>query len=164
MNIADAIALLDREVPDPSRGLPEALFFYISRTTPLVNVDLLIKDENGRVLLAWRDDPYSGNGWHIPGGIVRFKETLEQRVNKVAETEIGTLVEFNPVPIAVKQCIHHEREIRSHFISILYQCSLPSSFMPENKGLSEGDAGYLQWHEQCPEHLLKCHEMYRNYL
>src|SRR4030042_2731238 len=82
LNIAEAIAALDRQVPNPSAGLPEELFLYISRTTPLVNVDLLIKDENGRTLLAWRDDQYSGKGWHVPGGIGRFKEPLERRGTK----------------------------------------------------------------------------------
>ena len=67
MNITDAIALLDEQVPNPSMGLPDELFHYISRTTPLVNVDLLIKDENGRTLLSWRDDQYAGKGLACAG-------------------------------------------------------------------------------------------------
>jgi colanic acid biosynthesis protein WcaH len=88
MNIAEAIAVLDKHVPNPSTGLPDELFYYISKTTPLVNVDLLIKDEKGRTLLSWRNDQYCGRGWHIPGGIVRLKETLEARVKKVANLSI----------------------------------------------------------------------------
>lgn len=76
MNIIDAIGILDKQAPNPSSGLPDELFFYISRVTPMVNVDLLIKDEDGRTLLSWRNDQYAGKGWHLPGGIVRFKETL----------------------------------------------------------------------------------------
>lgn len=164
MNISDAIAVLVKEVPNPSMGLPDDVFYYISRTTPLVNVELLIKDENGRTLLSWRNDQYSGKGWHVPGGIVRFKETLETRVQKVAEIEIGADVEFDTIPIAVKQCIHDERDIRSHFVSILYKCFLPCTFVPENKGLSHEDAGYLMWHDICPDNLLKFHEIYRKFL
>ena len=164
MNIAEAIALLDQEVPNPSAGLPDDVFYYISRVTPLVNVDLLIKDEHGRTLLSWRDDPYAGRGWHIPGGIVRFKETLETRVKKVAETEIGTAVDFDPNPIAINQIIHDKTKVRNHFISVLYQCSLPPGFVPENKGLSMADAGYLAWHSHCPDHLLEFQEIYRKFL
>src|SRR5208283_5853271 len=105
MNIEASIATLVEAVPEPSLGLPDSVFYYISRTTPLVNVDLLIKDEKGRTLLSWRNDQYAGMGWHIPGGIVRFKETLETRVQKVAEAEIGTAVQFNPTPIALHQII-----------------------------------------------------------
>ncbi len=97
MNITDAIAILDRQVSNPSAGLPDELFFFISRTTPMVNVDLLIKDENRRTLLAWREDSIAGTGWHIPGGIIRFKETFEQRIQKVAQLEVGIdHIQFDP--------------------------------------------------------------------
>ena len=164
MNIRDAIEFLDKQVSNPSAGLPDELFYYISKTTPLVNVDLLIKDEEGRTLLSWRDDRYAGKGWHVPGGIIRFKETLETRVKKVAESEIGVEVDFDSVPLAIKECINHECDIRGHFISILYKCFLPGAFIPENRGLSGKDNGYLMWHKGCPDNLLKFHEMYRKYI
>jgi colanic acid biosynthesis protein WcaH len=164
MSIEDAVAILVESCPAPSEGLPDEIFYYISRTTPLVNVDLLIKDEKGRVLLAWRDDPYAGTGWHVPGGIVRFKETLETRIEKVAETEIGARIRFDPVPIAINQLIHPDREIRGHFISMLYNCFLPGGFSPLNKGLSTGERGYLMWHESCPSNLITYHYIYRQYI
>jgi ADP-ribose pyrophosphatase YjhB (NUDIX family) len=164
LKIMASIAALDEEAPHPSSGLPDDLFYYISRTTPLVNVDLLIKDENGRTLLSWRNDKYAGIGWHVPGGIVRFKETLETRVKKVAETEIGTTIRFDPTPIALHQMIHREREVRGHFISLLYECFLPGTFKPRNEGLSLEDAGYLVWHDRCPANLLHVQEGYRKYI
>jgi len=164
LNIADAIAVLVRQVANPSMGLPDDVFYYISRTTPLVNVDLLIKDENGRTLLSWRNDQYGGKGWHVPGGIVRFKETLETRVQKVAETEVGVNISFEPIPMALNQTIHHERDIRGHFISLLYQCFLSGNFVPQNKGLSIKDRGYLMWHDHCPDNLLKFQEIYRKHI
>ncbi len=164
MNISDAIAILNKQVTNPSAGLPDELFFYVSKITPLVNVDLLIKDENGRTLLSWRSDQYAGKGWHLPGGIVRFKETLEARVRKVAETEVGSSIDFDPNPIAINQIINNKRETRGHFISILYKCSLSAGFVPENKGISRSDPGYLMWHESCPANLLKLHEIYRGFL
>ena len=163
MNVHGAIRFLDRQISNPSLGLPEEIFLFISRTTPLVNVDLLIKDENGRVLLSWRDDQYCGKGWHVPGGIVRFKEKLETRLQKIVETEIGAKVEFDPVPIAINQMIG-ERNTRGHFISILYKCFLSGKFTPKNTGLSKNDKGYLMWHDFCPKNLIKVHEIYRNYI
>lgn len=159
-----AVAALVEAVPDPSQGLPDSVFYYISRTTPLVNVDLLIKDERGRTLLSWRDELYTGRGWHVPGGIVRFKETFEARIKKVAETEIGAAVRFDPVPIALHQMIHRKRDVRGHFISLLYKCFMPGTFTPRNEGLSMKDSGYLMWHDGCPADLLPIHETYRKYI
>lgn len=163
MNITDAIVVLEKKVPNPAQGLPDEIFYYISRTTPLVNVDLLIKDEKGRTLLSWRNDQYAGQGWYVPGGIIRFKETLENRLKKVAETEIGAQVEFDPRPLAVNEIILKQRT-RGHFISFLFKCFLSSGFIPKNKGLKKTNVGYLQWHKFCPDNLLKTHRIYEAYI
>ena len=61
--------------------IPKDIFLLSSRLSPVLNVDLLIKDESGRILLSWRDDPYvTGPGWHIPGGIVRLKENFSRSI------------------------------------------------------------------------------------
>jgi ADP-ribose pyrophosphatase YjhB (NUDIX family) len=164
LNISEAITFLDHQVTNPTDGLPEELFLYISKTTPLINVDLLIKDEHGRTLLSWRDERYTGIGWHVPGGIIRFKETLVTRINKVAETEIGADVSFDPIPIAINEIIHPNQEIRGHFISLLYKCFLNGSFVPQNKGLSKNENGYIFWHDSCPSQLFKFHEIYREFI
>ena len=164
LSVAAAVAALDAHVPDPSQGLPDELFYYVSRVTPMVNVDLLVKDEQGRTLLAWRDDPLAGKGWHIPGGIIRFRETMETRIRQVAATEIGAPVGFDPIPLAINQIIHPERATRGHFISILFRCRLSGAFVPANKGLSRLDAGYLMWHNSCPDDLLALHRIYSSYL
>ncbi len=163
MDIHEAIEFLDKQIPNASAGLHEEVFRFISRMTPMVNVDLLIKDENGRTLLSWRDDEFSGAGWHVPGGIVRFKEKLENRVLKVAEKEICTAIEFDSVPLAINQVIC-KHNTRGHFISILYKCSLSGKFVPKNVGLKKTDEGYLMWHNTCPANLIKVHEMYRKYI
>ncbi|MCD7726011.1 MAG: oligosaccharide flippase family protein [Clostridiales bacterium] len=103
-------------------GLNYDVFLFASSITPLVNVDLLVEDEQGRILLAWRDDVHCGTGWHIPGGIVRYKETLFSRLHKTAITEFGVDVEvLSDSPIKLTEIIH-EQEERGHFISLLYRC------------------------------------------
>jgi colanic acid biosynthesis protein WcaH len=163
VNITEAIEILEKQIKNPLVGLPDEIFYFISKLTPMVNVDLLIKDEKGRTLLAWRDDQFSKQGWHLPGGIIRFKETVETRVKKVAETEIGAEVNFDSIPIAFNEIIC-DHDVRGHFLSFLYKCSLNNSFIPLNKGLSKNDPGYLMWHEVCPTNLIKVHEIYRKYI
>jgi ADP-ribose pyrophosphatase YjhB (NUDIX family) len=161
--IEQAIATLTEAVPNPHAGLPEAVFYYVSRTTPLINVDLLIKDDTGRTLLAWRDDPFVGAGWHVPGGIIRFKETMAERIAQVAAIEIGSEVQYDPAPIAVREFIH-DRDVRGHFISLLLRCRIDAAFMPDNTGRQRHDAGYLQWHDGCPTDLLQCQATYKKFI
>lgn len=163
MKIDKSIKYLEKQIENPKDGLPEKIFLFASRIIPLVNVDLLIKDDIGRTLLSWRDDEYSGKGWHIPGGVIRFKETLEERIHKVAELEIGTQVKFDPIPIAISQIIL-KKDTRGHAISFLYKCSLTSRDIPKNEGLKETNVGYLKWHNSCPDNLIKVHEVYRKFI
>jgi ADP-ribose pyrophosphatase YjhB (NUDIX family) len=163
MDLNKAIKFIEKQIKDPKIGLPEEVFLLVSRLTPLVNVDLLIKDEDGRTLLSWRDDIH-GTGWHIMGGIVRFKERFETRILKVAEKEIGVPVKFDSKPLVFNQLICSQ-DTRGHFISILYKCFLSKKFVPQNNGLTEKDQGYLKWHEKCPDNLIKSHnEIYRDYI
>ncbi|WP_417511922.1 NUDIX hydrolase [Methylophaga sp.] len=163
MNLNNAIKLIDSNINDARKGLCFEVFELISRLTPLVNVDLLIKDKNNRTLLAWRNDQFAGAGWHIPGGIVRYKETLEQRIEQVALTEIGQKVDFDPTPVTMNEIIR-PHATRGHFISFLYACSVKSDFEPNNNQLSPNEAGYLAWHTECPDNLIPVHEIYRPFI
>jgi colanic acid biosynthesis protein WcaH len=163
MTIYDAVHFLDNNIPDKTVGLPDDIFYFISRTTPLVNVDLLVKDKKDRLLLIWRDDEYYGPGWHIPGGIIRFKETLEQRIQRTAKLELGTEVSFDPAPLTIEQFIMPRWENRAHFISFLYRCSVPEGFSPDNSTRKSSDAGYIAWHDNCPENFLNSQDPYRKF-
>lgn len=160
MEINEAIKFLEKQIKNPKSGLPEEIFYFITRNTPMVNVDLLIKDDINRTLLSWRNDIPYGQGWHIPGGIVRFKEKLEERIQETAKKEIGTYVRFDPLPLKISEIILNQKN-RAHFISFLYRCYVSDKFVPENKGLTIKSNGYLKWHETCPKNLIKVHEIYR---
>src|SRR5205085_9887670 len=63
------------------------------------------------------------SGWHIPSGIIRYKESATDRVRAVAHTELGADLAFEPAPIFVLESIAPERD-RGHFYSLLYRCRL----------------------------------------
>ena len=164
MNIHEAVKFLDGCALNKREGLPDEIFYFISRTTPMVNVDLLVKSENGRTLMAWRNDQYAGTGWHIPGGIVRYKESFHTRIQKTALNELGTEIKFDEKPLAVNEIILPEYENRAHFISLLYRCYTPRGYEINNKNLRENDVGFLRWHEQCPDNILSVQNLYREYI
>lgn len=149
---------------DPTKGLPEEVFIYASQITPLVNVDLLIKDEVNGVLLTWRDDDYYDAGWHVPGGIIRYKETFSDRIHAVARQELGASVVYDPDPIAINQVIHPTKRIRGHFISLLFACRLTSPPTVTMAAHVPPTKGQWQWHKTCPKNLIPIHNMYRSYL
>lgn len=148
-----------------AEGLPENLFLYVSSITPLVNVDLLIRDDRERVLLTWRKDPYYEPGWHVPGGIIRFKETFMERIHAVARIELAATVTADASPLAINEVIHPSRTVRGHFVSLLFGCRLTSA-LDEKQRFDSGVPlpGQWQWHDTPPHNLLAVQDMYRSFL
>jgi colanic acid biosynthesis protein WcaH len=132
---------------------------------PLVNVDLLVQDESRRTLLTWRDDEFYGPGWHVPGGIIRFQESLAQRIRKTARSELGTDVEFSPGPVAIREFIDFQRQTRGHFISLLYRCTLLGPPAAELQFVSGVPIqGQWSWHAVCPPDMIEIHRPYAEFI
>ena len=160
--VKDLIDQLDRLIEDPKKGLPQDVFLFISRLTPMVNVDLLIKNDKNETLLTWRHDEFY-HGWHVAGGIVRFKELFADRLKAVAQQEFGASVEFDPNPIMVQEKINTSRDVRGHFIAHLYRCRLTSPLSEQMRcsDVNNPKHGQWFWHAQCPAKLIPQHEVYR---
>ena len=157
-NLKKAIAEIEPFIQDPHLGLGDDLFQFLSRLTPMVNVDLLIRNDEGEILLTWRSDDYYGPGWHIPGGVVRFKELFEDRISAVAANELGTEVVFEEIPALVQQTLHTDRDTRGHFISLLFECALKAPPDHRRRYLSgTPKQGEWAWHNSLPPNMIKVH-------
>ena len=162
-DLSKAIDIVRSSVKDASKGLTEEVFLLASQLIPLVNTDLLVRDNAGRVLLAWRNDRWWGNGWHVPGGVLRLHETFEERIQKTAEDELHSKVSFQEKPLEIHPIIAKQFDERSHHITFVYDCRVPDDYVIDNGDLGEKDTGYLAWHDSFPEDMLKCHLFYRKY-
>ena len=151
-----AIKVIRESAGDASLGLPEEVFELASSIVPMINVDLLCQDSQDRILMIWRDDPICGCGWHIPGGIIRFKESIEERLLRTAENELGTRIQFDLEPIAVNQFVLPQN-VRGHFISLLYRCYLSDQFLefPAADPEKQYQPGDICWHSVCPQQWVK---------
>lgn len=161
------IFLLHKYVSNAKEGLPDRLFFFVSSITPLINVDLLVqRSSKGKkqTLLSWRDD-FFYKGWHIPGGIVRFKETFAERIEKVAGVELGSRISRIGKLVAINEKVSYERDIRGHFVSLLFQVDLhqPPNYLEWGHGEDSLSSGELRWHENPPSNLIRQHRVYIQY-
>ena len=161
-NLKDAMA---EEGVDPKEGLPLDLFEFSTTLFPFVNVDLLIQNDKGQILLSWRDDSHYGRGWQIPGRIIRMMETIDERIQKTAIREVGCKVEYESDPVVVHENIIRkyreglENQLeRAHNIALLYKCIVPDDYVIDNGDRAETDEGFLRWFDRFPEDLLDCHK------
>ncbi|MBI96358.1 NUDIX hydrolase [bacterium] len=147
-------------------GLPTHLFEYVSSITPMINVDLLVHDPIHGIMLSWRNDKYYGPGWHIPGGIIRFKENVITRLRKVAILELNTDSLNNFQLECINQIMNPSRDVRGHFISFLYSAKAVKELISNEFVLNQDDtindysSGTKKWHKTIPDNLIKQHRRY----
>jgi ADP-ribose pyrophosphatase YjhB (NUDIX family) len=159
-----SIETLEAGLGDPRRGLPPEVFRFVSRITPLINVDLLIQDDRSRTLLTWRNDELYGQGWHLPGGIIRYKESAADRIRACAREELGAGVSFDSEPLLVSEVIR-DCEIRGHHIALLFRCQLLQPPDAARRAASHPPpAGQWRWHDRCPPDLLDAQRPYARVL
>ena len=165
MELMKLIEEVEKYITNPSIGLPEEVFYFVSRITPLVNVDLLIKNQHGETLLTWREDAFY-KGWHIPGGIVRYKEEFSERIKQVAKNELGVEVDFDLEPIAIHNQIQIHRRNRGHFIALLFNCRLMTRLDNRNrcKDIYKPKINEWMWFKSCPKNLLTEQKIYEKYI
>ena len=157
--------IFPEKVINPEDGLPEELFLRISSMMPIPNVDLFILNEKGELLLTWREDEYFGKGWHLPGGCIRFRETMIERVHKTAQNELGCDVRVDQEPIAIRDVIVNEyrdtlkdQDIRAHHLAVLYCCYPEVSWDEFSAGI-KAESG---WFSRIPDNILDVHNVYND--
>ena len=161
--IAGIRKVMQEEGINPEEGLTTPLFLFATSLVPMPNIDLFVLNEQGQLLLAWRDDPVYGKGWHIPGGCLRIRETLGERIRKTAETELGVPVRYEREPIVIREGILRKERpwlenqlVRSHHISFMYAAAEDGKHIETVTEQTDGyQRGCLRWFNEVPADLLE---------
>lgn len=72
-----------------SSFLSADIFSSIIRYTPLISIDLIVKDNRGSILLGERLNRPAKGFWFVPGGRIRKDERFEQAFDRLVKEELG---------------------------------------------------------------------------
>lgn len=64
-------------------------FLTILDHTPLVSIDLIVRNPEGKVLLGKRDNRPAQGYWFVPGGRIQKNETLKSAFERLCSCELG---------------------------------------------------------------------------
>lgn len=102
--------------------LSEQDYHFIYQRVPRICVDLVVEFE-GNVLLTFRSIEPHKDKWHLPGGAILFKESIEDAIYRIAKKELGIAVNINNF-IGVMQFPNEVRDSNDyHSISLAYSVS-----------------------------------------
>jgi colanic acid biosynthesis protein WcaH len=69
--------------------LTEIDFLDVVRLTPLVAIDLIVSDADGRILIGHRRNRPARGTWFVPGGRILKDETLDAAFARIVDAELG---------------------------------------------------------------------------
>ena len=75
--------------PAPRPLLPRETLIGVVRHTPLVSIDLILRDGRGEVLLGWRRNRPAQASWFVPGGRILKDERVAEALRRIAQAELG---------------------------------------------------------------------------
>jgi GDP-mannose mannosyl hydrolase len=75
-------------------------FLEVVRNTPLVSIDLVVRDGEGSILVGKRVNEPAKGTWFVPGGSIRKNETLAVALARISEGELGVALSMDDVRFA----------------------------------------------------------------
>lgn len=107
--------------------LPPATFIEVVRHTPLVSLDLLLRDEQGRVLVGLRNNEPACDWWFVPGGRVCKDERIADGFRRITRDELGVELPFADAQfLGVHEHLYdtnfaRQPDIGTHYVVLAYE-------------------------------------------
>ncbi|WGS50562.1 GDP-mannose mannosyl hydrolase [Paraburkholderia sp. D15] len=109
-------------------------FLDIVRLTPLIAIDLIVRDDEGRVLLGHRRNRPARGTWFVPGGRIHKDETLDSAFARIADAELGIAGLQRSTARFEGVFEHHygdnfagEPDVSTHYIVLAYTLTFTSA-------------------------------------
>ena len=72
--------------------LNDSDFLRIVDGTPLVSIDLILRNERGEILLGRRTNRPAQGLWFVPGGRIRKNERVAEALLRISQRELGVVI------------------------------------------------------------------------
>lgn len=119
-----------------NRPLSAEEFKYIYSKVTRLAVDPVVRTKDG-ILLSLRTLPSWHTMWHLPGGTVLYKETVEQAIRRLMKWELGIEVRIGKL-LGYMEFPSEEKERGFGWtISLAILCDLESGTPKTNEDASE---------------------------
>jgi len=142
--------------------LDRETFIDVVKHTPLVSIDLVVMDNNERVLLGHRRNEPARGFWFVPGGRILKDETLATALYRISRNELG--IEYSIENAEFLGCYEHLYNnnfasvpgISTHYVVLAYNITLA----PETDLQGDQQHDCLRWFTR--EDILKNPDIHEN--
>jgi len=113
--------------------------------TPLVSIDLILRNARDEVLLGRRLNRPAKDSWFVPGGRIRKNERVKEALHRISQRELGVLVEQAEL-VGVFDHIYEDNFLgvegaNTHYVVLGFAARLPEGV----KLTPDEQHGELRW-------------------
>lgn len=114
--------------------LEPSKFREIVKNTPLVSIDLIVRNQKNEVLIGLRKSSPAKNSWFVPGGRIRKDEKIDAAFKRITEDELGIPLNLkNARFLRVFEHLHErnfadEPGFGTHYIVLAHEIKLPVEY------------------------------------
>lgn len=132
--------------------LPDQVFKTVISSTPLISIDLVVRNNQNQVLLGKRLNAPAKGFWFVPGGRVQKDETLDDAFTRLIKEELGTEVVVKRSEANFLGVYEHfyeenvfDHTVTTHYIVLSYEITIYSNKL--NKIPFNQHSQYVWWNE-----------------
>ena len=104
--------------------LPLETFKTVIESTPLVSIDIIVRNNEGKILLGKRTNRPAKGYWFVPGGRVLKDESFEHAFQRLIDVELG-LAEVSSNFKGIYQHFYNdnfsEEKFTTHYVVLAYE-------------------------------------------
>lgn len=116
-------------------------WLQVVQRTPLISIDLILRDRDGRVLLGLRNNEPAKGTWFVPGGVIRKNELLDQAFARIAANELGVTLARSSARLKGVYEHHYSTNfagvdaISTHYVVLAHEIDVPQ--LPQSAPLDQ---------------------------
>ena len=115
--------------------LPLSVFSEVIKSTPLVSIDIVLRDSQKRYLLGLRNNPPAKGYWFVPGGRIFKNETISAAFTRICYSELGTMINISSASlIGIFDHFYSDsfvsESVSTHYVAIGYEIDVQDDFLP----------------------------------
>lgn len=104
-------------------------FYTVIQNTPLVSIDLIVKNMQGYILLGKRNNRPAQGYWFVPGGRIRKNESLAMAFERLTINELGQAFSIDEASaLGVFEHLYldgvFDYQLSTHYIVLAYELSI----------------------------------------
>jgi colanic acid biosynthesis protein WcaH len=109
--------------------LDDTTFKAVISSTPLISIDLVVKNTKGKYLLGYRNNRPAQGFWFVPGGRILKDETMDDAFTRLCHNELGVSLTrqqanfIGPFEHFYSDCVFGE-DVKTHYVVLGYALTI----------------------------------------